>query len=98
MGTIIQIAGSNTVLQTIVDEDKRGRVMSLYTMSFLGMIPFGNLVGGALADQIGAPYTLIIDGIVCILGSIYFAKQLPALRKLVLVIYEQKGILTTAKK
>ncbi|BAZ26151.1 major facilitator transporter [Kalymmatonema gypsitolerans NIES-4073] len=96
-GTIIQIAGSNTVLQTIVDEDKRGRVMSLYTMSFLGMIPFGNLVGGALADKIGAPYTLIIDGIVCILGSIYFAKQLPALRKLVLVIYEQKGILTTAK-
>ncbi|MEI2582489.1 MFS transporter [Scytonema sp. PRP1] len=96
-GTIIQIAGSNTVLQTIVDEDKRGRVMSLYTMSFLGMIPFGNLVGGALADKIGAPYTLIIDGIVCILGSIYFAKQLPALKKLVLVIYEQKGILTTAK-
>jgi MFS family permease len=97
-GTIIQIAGSNTVLQTIVDEDKRGRVMSLYTMSFLGIIPFGNLVGGALAEKIGAPYTLIIDGIVCILGSIYFAKQLPALRKLVLVIYEQKGILTTAKK
>jgi MFS family permease len=97
-GTIIQIASSNTVLQTIVDEDKRGRVMSLYTMSFLGIIPFGNLVGGALAEKIGAPYTLIIDGIVCILGSIYFAKQLPALRKLVLVIYEQKGILTTAKK
>jgi MFS family permease len=96
-GTIIQIAGSNTVLQTIVDEDKRGRVMSLYTMSFLGMIPFGNLVGGALAEKIGAPYTLIIDGIACILGSIYFAKQFPALRKLVLVIYEQKGILTTAK-
>lgn len=97
LGTIIQIAGSNTVLQTIVEEDKRGRVMSLYTMSFLGIIPFGNLAGGALANQIGAPYTLMIDAIPCILGAIYFAKQLPGLRKLVLVIYEQKGILITTK-
>jgi MFS family permease len=98
LGTIIQIASANTVLQTIVKENMRGRVMSLYTMSFLGTIPFGNLVGGALARQMGVPTTLIIDGIVCILGSIYFAKQLPALRKLVHPILAEKGIVVTANK
>jgi MFS family permease len=98
VGTIIQIASSNTVLQTIVEEDKRGRVMSLYTMSFLGTIPFGNLIGGALARQLGAPLTLVIDGIVCLVGSIYFAKQLPNLRHLVRAIYIEKGIVTTSQK
>jgi len=93
LGTIIQIASSNTVLQTIVEDDKRGRIMSLYTMSFLGMIPFGNLLGGALADYIGAPYTLVIDGVICLCGSIYFARQLPKLRQVVRPIYEKKGIL-----
>lgn len=78
--TIIQFAGSNTVLQTIVDDDKRGRLMSLYTMSLLGVFPFGNLLGGALAERIGAPNTLMIDGIACILGSIFIIKQLPTLR------------------
>jgi MFS family permease len=92
LGTILQVASSNTVLQTIVEEDKRGRVMSLFTMSFLGMTPFGNLLGGALAERIGAPTTLVIDGIVCILGSIYFAQQLPKLKELVLPIYAKRGI------
>ncbi|MBE8965108.1 MFS transporter [Nostocales cyanobacterium LEGE 12452] len=95
LGTILQIAASNTFLQTIVEDDKRGRLMSLYTMSFLGMIPVGNLLGGFLASRIGAPNTLIIDGIACILGSIIFSKQLPALRKIMRPIYEQKGIITT---
>ncbi|BAY11654.1 MFS transporter [Calothrix sp. NIES-2098] len=93
LGTILQIASSNTFLQTIVEEDKRGRLMSLYTMSFLGMIPVGNLLGGFLASRIGAPNTLIIDGIACIIGSLIFSRQLPGLRKLVIPIYEQKGIL-----
>ncbi|MEH2172424.1 MFS transporter [Nostoc sp.] len=95
LGTILQIAASNTFLQTIVEDDKRGRLMSLYTMSFLGMIPVGNLLGGLLASHIGAPNTLIIDGITCILGSIIFSRQLPALRKIMRPIYEQKGIITT---
>ncbi|MEH2064325.1 MAG: MFS transporter [Nostoc sp.] len=95
LGTILQIAASNTFLQTIVEEDKRGRLMSLYTMSFLGMIPIGNLLGGLLASYIGATNTLIIDGIVCILGSLIFSRQLPALRKIMRPIYEQKGIVTT---
>ncbi|MGF1937194.1 MAG: MFS transporter [Nostoc sp. ChiQUE02] len=97
LGTILQIAASNTFLQTIVEDDKRGRLMSLYTMSFLGMIPVGNLLGGILASRIGAPNTLIIDGIVCILGSIIFSRQLPALRKIMLPIYEKKGILMNNK-
>jgi MFS family permease len=97
LGTILQIAAGNTVLQTIVDDDKRGRVMSLYTMSFLGTIPFGNLLAGFLANHIGATNTLIIDGIACILGSIYFVRQLPALRRSIRPIYEQKGILTSGK-
>lgn len=95
LGTILQVASSNTVLQTIVDEDKRGRVMSLFTMSFLGMTPFGNLLGGALAERIGAPFTLVIDGIVCIIASVFLAKQLPSLRRLVIPIYEKKGIIKT---
>jgi MFS family permease len=98
LGTILQVVSSNTFLQTIVDDDKRGRVMSLFTMSFLGTIPFGNLLGGLLANHIGAPNTLIIDGIVCILGSIYFTMQLPNLRKLVRTIYEEKGILIRSSK
>jgi MFS family permease len=98
LGTIIQVAGSNTVLQTIIDDDKRGRVMSFFTMSFLGIIPFGNLLGGALANRIGATNTLIIDGIACVLGCIVFSRKLPALRTTVRSIYAEKGILTSAKR
>jgi MFS family permease len=97
LGTILQIAASNTFLQTIVEDDKRGRLMSLYTMSFLGMIPVGNLLGGILANRIGAPNTLIIDGIICIIGSIFFSRQLPGLRKIMRPIYEEKGILLSNK-
>ncbi|MDZ8051261.1 MAG: MFS transporter [Aulosira sp. ZfuVER01] len=97
LGTILQIAASNTFLQTIVEEDKRGRLMSLYTMSFLGMIPVGNLLGGFLASRLGAPNTLIIDGIACIIGSIIFGRQLPGLRRLVMPLYEQKGIVKSVE-
>ncbi|MER3492872.1 MAG: MFS transporter [Mastigocladus sp. ERB_26_2] len=95
LGTIFQVAAGNIVLQTIVEDEKRGRFMSLLTMSFLGTIPFGNLLGGALADRIGATNTLIIDGVVCILGSIYFMKQLPNLRKLIRPIYVERGIISS---
>ncbi len=98
LGTILQVAASNTVLQTIVEDDKRGRVMSFFSMSFLGVVPFGNLLGGALADRIGAPNTLIIDGIACILGSIFFIKQLPALKQMVRPIYQRIGILPKVER
>ncbi len=92
-GSILQISASNTVLQTIVEDDKRGRIMSLFTMSFLGIAPFGNLLAGSLASTIGAPSTLMLNGIVCIAAASLFAKQLPTLKQLVRPIYVQKGIL-----
>jgi MFS family permease len=93
-GMMVHMASSNTILQTMVDDDKRGRVMSLYTMSFMGMAPFGSLLGGSLASKIGAPYTLIIGGAFCILGSFMFTKKLPSIREMVRPIYIRKGILS----
>lgn len=92
-GMMVQMASSNTILQTIVDEDKRGRLMSFYTMALIGMAPFGSLLAGGLASKIGAPNTLIIGGVFCILGSILFTKKLPALRKVVRPIYVKMGII-----
>jgi len=93
-GMMVQMASSNTILQTVVDEDKRGRMMSLYVMAFMGMAPFGSLAGGSLASRIGASNTLIIGGASCILGSFLFARKLPLIRKMVRPIYVRKGILS----
>lgn len=93
MGMIVQMAANNTILQTIVDDDKRGRVMSFYSMAFLGMMPFGSLLAGAVAARIGVPYTFLACGGLCLLSVVPFAVQLPALRKLVRPIYEQLGIM-----
>lgn len=79
-GGMIQMASNNTILQTVVDDDKRGRVMSLYTMSFLGMATFGNLLAGVLASRIGAPGTILLGGIICILASFYFTGKAPILK------------------
>jgi MFS family permease len=92
-GMMVQMVSSNTIIQTIVEEDKRGRVMSFYTMAFMGMVPFGSLLSGSLASKIGAPETVMMGGIVCILSSILFAKKLPSLRKMVRPIYIRKGII-----
>ena len=93
LGFMVQMAASNTVLQTIVDEDKRGRVMSFYTMAFMGTAPFGSLLAGTVAERIGAPHTLLLGGIGCILGALWFASSLPALRRDVRPIYVKIGIL-----
>lgn len=79
-GMMIQMASNNTILQTIVDDDKRGRVMSLYTMSFLGMAPFGSLLAGALASRIGAPGTIMYAGIICLLAASLFAGRVPHIK------------------
>jgi len=92
-GFMVQMAASNTVLQTIVDEDKRGRVMSFYTMAFMGTAPFGSLLAGSVAERIGAPHTLMFGGIGCVLGALWFATSLPALRREVTPIYRRIGIL-----
>ncbi len=93
LGFMVQMAASNTVLQTIVEEDKRGRVMSFYTMAFMGTAPFGSLLAGSLAERIGAPHTLMFGGLGCIAGAIWFATSLPSLRRDVRPIYVKIGIL-----
>ncbi|HVZ84935.1 MAG TPA: MFS transporter [Terracidiphilus sp.] len=91
-GMMQGLTSSNTIIQTLVDEKMRGRVMSYYTMAFVGMAPFGSLLAGAMAHAIGAPHTVIVNGIACILGGIWFWSQLPALRKEMRPIYERLGI------
>jgi MFS family permease len=92
-GMMMQMAGANTFLQTIVDEDKRGRVMSFYTMAFMGMGPFGSLLAGSLASAVGAPATVFLGGIACISGALAFASQLRRLGEIVRPIYQRMGIL-----
>ncbi|MGB8541940.1 MAG: MFS transporter [Candidatus Acidiferrales bacterium] len=92
-GMMQQMAASNTIIQTIVDEDKRGRVMSFYTVAFVGMAPFGSLLAGAMANAIGAPRTVMVSGACCIAGAIWFASRLKSIRKLIRPIYINLGIL-----
>jgi len=92
-GMLMQMTSSNTILQTIVDDDKRGRVMSFYTMAFMGTAPFGSLLAGALASKVGAPNTLLIGGVCCILGAIIFMRKLPKIKKSIRPIYIRLGIL-----
>jgi MFS family permease len=93
LGFMVQMAVSNTLLQTIVEESLRGRVMSFYTAAFMGTAPFGSLLAGGVADKIGAPHTLLFGGLGCLMGALWFAKSLPALRQDVRPIYISKGIL-----
>jgi len=92
-GQMIQLATSNTLLQTMVDDDRRGRVMGFYTVAFVGMSPIGSLLAGALASVIGAPWTLFIGGVAILIGAGIFARKLPQLREQVRPIYVTKGIL-----
>jgi MFS family permease len=92
-GMMVQMACANTLIQTMVEDDKRGRVMSFYSMAFMGVAPFGSLLAGSLASRIGAPATNIIGGAICIVGAAIFARNLPALRKLVHPIYVRMGII-----
>jgi MFS family permease len=92
-GLMVQMASSNTILQTIVEEDKRGRIMSLFAVSFMGIAPFGSLFAGSLATHIGAPVTLTISGTCCLLGAALFYRRLPEIRKIVRPIYREMGIL-----
>jgi MFS family permease len=92
-GQMVQMASSNTIVQTIVDDDKRGRVMSFYTLSFMGMAPIGSLIAGSLASRIGASWTLFAGGVACIVGAVIFLRRLPAIRKITRPLYVQMGIL-----
>jgi predicted MFS family arabinose efflux permease len=90
-GMMVQLASTNMILQTITDEDKRGRVMSLYTMAFM-TTPFGALLEGWLADRFGTPIVIVSAGVLTLIGAILFATVLPKIRGEVWRIYETKGI------
>jgi MFS family permease len=112
MGMMQGMAASNTIIQTLVSEDKRGRVMSYYTMAFVGMAPFGSLLAGTMAHAIpstpvwivtgmvltGAQWTVIINGAVVVVGAAWFFTRLPALRRTVRPIYQELGIIPSAKE
>lgn len=95
-GIILQMALSNTLLQTLVEDDKRGRIMSLFAVSFMGMAPFGSILMGTVAEHLGAPLTVALGGLCCIAGGVAFALRLPRLRKAIRPIYEKQGILPAA--
>ncbi len=91
-GMMQGLVASNTIIQTLVDEKMRGRVMSYYTMAFVGMAPFGSLLAGTLAQWIGAPRTVMVSGAVCIAGAGWFWMRLPEIRKEMRPVYERLGI------
>ena len=97
-GMIVTMASCNTLLQTIVEDDKRGRVMSLYSMAFMGMAPFGSMLAGTVAEYIGVSYTLAACGLLCAISVTPFALNLRRLRQMVTPIYERLGILPEIAK
>jgi MFS family permease len=93
MGMMQGMAASNTVIQTIVTDDKRGRVMSYYTMAFMGMAPFGSLLAGTMAHNFGAPMTVLVTGSVVLVGAVWFSTRLLAVRRAIRPIYMEMGII-----
>ncbi|MDZ7778376.1 MAG: MFS transporter [Gemmatimonadota bacterium] len=92
-GLMLTTASINTVVQTLVGEEMRGRVMSLYTMAFMGMMPIGSLGGGAIASRIGAPAAVALGGMGCLVFAAWFVRRIGALRAQVLPVYEQRGVI-----
>lgn len=96
-GLMQSAAASNTIIQSLVPEDKRARVMTYYTMAFFGAAPFGSLLAGALAHRIGAPNTLIFTGAFCVAGSLWFTVELPKIRAVMRPIYREMGLLPVSE-
>ncbi len=92
LGIMIHVASCNTLLQTLVEDGKRGRVMSFFAVAFLGMAPLGSLMAGSVAGLIGITATMAIGGVCCIAGAFFFAGKLSLLRAIVRPIYAEKGI------
>jgi len=94
-GMIVTMASVNTVLQTIVEERMRGRMMAFYTMAFLGTAPIGSLLAGVVANRIGPTNTILLGGLACMAGGTWFAVRLPRFRSFVRPIYVERGIIVT---
>jgi MFS family permease len=97
-GMMTSMASSNTILQSIAEEDKRGRLMSLYTLALAGVAPFGSLMAGTFAKYLGAPRTVAAGGAACMIAAGLFALQIESLRRQIHPIYTQKGILPEVAK
>jgi MFS family permease len=93
LGMMMQTAATNTILQTIIEDDKRGRVMSFYSMAVMGTAPFGSLMAGSLAKVIGTPATIFIGGLASVIGALFFLRRLPQLKKIVRPVYVKLGII-----
>ncbi len=96
-GMFLAAAGCNTILQSIVEDDRRGRVMSWYTLFFIGSLPLGHLAAGWTADLIGAPQALLAGGIACTLAGAAFASGLSSFREQLRPVYLQRGIIPAAE-
>jgi MFS family permease len=96
-GMMVTMAATNTIIQTIVTEELRGRVMAYYTMAFLGTAPIGSLIAGVVADRIGPTRTILVGGVCCLGVAVWFATRLPAIRALVRPIYLERGIIAAAE-
>lgn len=80
-GMVVIIAACNTIIQDLVDENVRGRVMSLYTVAFIGTAPIGSLCGGAIAEKIGVPYTFLLTGLTMVAAALIFSTKLKYFKK-----------------
>ena len=96
-GMMVEMASTNTILQTVTEEHLRGRVMAFYTMAFLGTAPIGSLIAGVAASRIGASNTIILGGVACMMGGLWLALRLPSLRAQVRPIYAERGILSATE-
>jgi len=96
-GMMIEMASTNTILQTMVDERLRGRVMAFYTMAFLGTAPIGSLLAGIVASHVGASPTILLGGVACIAGGIWLALRLRGLREQVRPIYIERGVIAAVQ-
>jgi MFS family permease len=96
-GMMVTMAATNTIIQTIVTEELRGRVMAFYTMAFLGTAPIGSLVAGVVAERIGPTQTILAGGVCCLAVAVWFGLGLPALKELVRPIYLERGIIGAAE-
>jgi MFS family permease len=93
LGMMSAFLACNTIIQTVVEEDKRGRVMSFHAMASMGTMPFGSLIAGIVASHLGAPHAVLISAGCCVVGSFFFARKVPSLRSATRPVYIALGII-----
>jgi MFS family permease len=97
-GMFLTGAACNTILQSVVDEDKRSRVMSYYTMFFIGVAPIGHYLAGWLAEHIGPPLTFVVGGVIALLAGVAFTLQMPTFRAHLRPVYVTRGIIPASEE